>query len=269
MSYICINKKIINPMNINLIQVFEKTIIRDDYGNVFIEPLCDFFGIQRRHQLDKIRGDKICQSDMQKSINFSAFGDNRPRICLGKKGFIRWIQLLTPAILRPELQVLFEQYQVAVFDYLYEGSEKKTAQLEDIRDYTININHALRIKQQLIEYITEQKQHRDICLSNSPDEWAAIKPALIPQKILPAGAEKLKALTAALPDSLDELRRMKKNVQTNMVKARNMLDYQSHHKKEEENPMPQGYKREVINTRIREYKTQLEEIDAKMAELIK
>ena len=244
--------------------VLHDTVRRTEDGDIFIDPVCNFFGIQTRNQIDRLKIDKICQSDMRKNSSQAEFGDTKKRVCVGKRGFLRWIQIINAAIVRSDLRDLFEEYQAAVFDYLYTGNEIRTAQLEDIRQYTININHALRTKQQINEYVTEQKQHRDICLYNTPEAWAIAKLALTQQKALPQGAKTMHAIAAGLPDDPAQLRNMRKNLQTNQVKARNLLAYQSKHKLDKPNPMPDGYKREVLNVRLREYQQQIDEINKKL-----
>jgi hypothetical protein len=252
---------------INIETVLHDTVRQAEDGYIFIDPVCKFFGIQTRNQIARLKADKICQSDMRKNIFKAEFGDTKRHVCVGKRGFLRWIQIINPAILRKDLRDLFEEYQAAVFDYLYSGNEIRTAQLEDIRQYTININHAIRVKQQITDYVTEQKQHRNLCLYNDPTEWARVKPTLQAQKPLPAAVNTLKAISAGLPNNPDELRQMKKNLQTYNTKARNLLEYQSKYKADEPNPMPPGYKREVLNVRIREYQQQIEEINIKLAQV--
>jgi len=53
------------------------------------------------------------------------FGDNYPRLCLDKKGFIPWIQLLNPNIIDKNLRPSFLIYQEMIFDFLYGAAEEQ------------------------------------------------------------------------------------------------------------------------------------------------
>lgn len=245
-----------------------QTIVKTEDDKIFIELACNFFGINLLNQTERIRKDRICKSDFGKNHSYLVFGDNRQRLCLGRKGFIRWIQIINPAIVRHELRELFIQYQVAVFDFLYDGNEQKTAQLEDIRTFALNINKAVRINRQVMEYIAEQKQHRDLCLSSLPSEWAQIKPNLFQVKQLPEGPMPLKAIGSELPNNIDQLKNMKKNLQTSISKANSLLQFRVEYSGKDENPMPEGYKKEMIKLRIKGYEEQLEKVDQKLIEII-
>jgi len=256
-------------METNLELVLYKTILRDENQNIFIEPVCNFFGIQTRNQLDRLKKDPICQSDMQKIICQSVFGDNKQRYCIGKRGFIRWIQIINAQILRKNLRELFVQYQVAVFDYLYVGNESKTTQLEDIRKYTENINSAIRVNREVMEYITEQKQHRDLCLATSPIDWAQIKSTLVEQKKLPESTAQMVSNSAELPDDMEKLMKLKHSVQTNIGKNKNVLLYQRQIAQKVENPLPAGFRKEQIKLRIKAQEAEVEKICTKIDEVNK
>ena len=244
-----------------------KAVFIDDEGNIFVEPFCKFFVINFKNQKRTINDDPILQTEGTKKYHELYFGDKRSRLCLRKRGFIRWIQLINAEIVHPQLQILFVQYQVAVFDYLYNGNEQKTAQLEDIRTFALNINKAVRINRQLMEYIAEQKQHRDLCLSSSPSDWIEIKANLFQEKQLPEAPVQLKAIGVELPNDIEQLRNMKKNIQTNLIKNKNRMLYNSKYKKEIENPMPEGYKKEMAKLRIKKFEQQLEEVNQKLIEI--
>lgn len=250
-----------------------KTVLTDtiktvDNDSIFIEPVCSFFEIDLLNQIERLKNDRICQSDIGKKSDYLLFGDNRQRSVLGKKGFIRWIQILSPAIIRSDLQDLFTEYQAAVFDFLYHGMELNTAQLEDIRNYAIKINEALNLRQQITAYMTEQNNHRNLCLSNSPRDWAEIKKTLVEEKALPEVPVQFKAIAAGLSNNIYELKSRKHNLQINMLRNQYTLDYQSQKKKKEPNPLPEGYRREVLKLKIKKQQEQIDEIEKKIVELI-
>ena len=243
------------------------TLVISDDESIFVEPVCKFFGINFKNQRERILEDPILQSESGKKHHESTFSDKRLRLCLGKRGFIRWIQIINPVIVRPELQKLFIKYQVAIFDSLYNGSGNKVMQLEDIRNYALNINSALGLKDQIMEYITEQKNHRDLCLQSTPENWVSIKPTLTAEKQLPAAANSFKAIAAALPNTENELMYLKKRLLSNLSKDRSLLLYQSKFHLPEENPMPDGFRRETIKIRMKQSETKIDEIDQKLLKM--
>ena len=103
--------------------MFEKTI-QNDENFIFIKPLCDFFGINHQRQYGRIQNDVILARSLTKKSKMMTNGRTYPRICLDKKGFIRWIQIINPNIVAIELRESFINYQEMVFDYLYGAAEE-------------------------------------------------------------------------------------------------------------------------------------------------
>lgn len=67
-----------------------------------------------------------------------------------------------------------------------------------------------------------------------------------------------------LPDDADELKKMKKNLQTSNAKDQILLDYQTKTKQAKTNPMPTGPKRMKLENRIKARSKKIEEIDYKL-----
>ena len=105
-------------------QIFEKTI-QTDGEYIFIKPLCDFFKIDTENQVLKIKNDPILANCYGKNSNKMLFGDNYPRFCLDKKGFVRWIQIINPTIIDQNLRASFLIYQELILDYLYGAAEEQ------------------------------------------------------------------------------------------------------------------------------------------------
>jgi hypothetical protein len=113
-------------MDNQLTTTFEKTIVKmDDF--IFIEPICNYFGIAYRAQLRVINKDHILKSSSTKKCSKMLFGDNKQRIALNKRGFIRWIQLINTKTVHEKLRSKLEQYQIFIFDFLFGNLEKKEA----------------------------------------------------------------------------------------------------------------------------------------------
>lgn len=253
-------------MEQNLELALGKTIVENEEQYIFVEPVCDFFKISFKNQKRTINEDSILQSEGTKKYHELLFGDKRLRLCLSKRGFIRWIQIINAQLVHPELRDLFVQYQVAVFDYLWTGNIQKTDQLEDIRKYAENINTAIMVNRQVMEYISEQKQHRDLCLASSAIDWARIKPTLIEEKALPE-SKHLKAIGSDLPNDIQPLRYEKHRLQNVLRKNINLLLYNSRSPQKEENPMQEGYRKEMIKIKNKNLLAELEIIDQKILEL--
>ena len=111
-------------MEKNQLSVFNHTI-KSEEEYIFVKPLCDFFKIDYENQVDKIRNDVILSLQSVKKPNEKLFGENRPRVCLTKKGFIRWIQLINPNTLPINQQVQFLQYQTDIFDFFYGTAQEE------------------------------------------------------------------------------------------------------------------------------------------------
>jgi len=70
-----------------------------------------------------------------------------------------------------------------------------------------------------------------------------------------------------LSDDPQELKRIKKNLQSANTKDRNQLQYQQKSRGEKEKPMPEGPKRRRIEFRIKNREAQIEKIDQKLVDL--
>ncbi len=71
----------------------------------------------------------------------------------------------------------------------------------------------------------------------------------------------------SLPEDIEELKRVKKNLQTNNTKDNNLLLFQQKTKGPKENPMPDGPKRKRIEIRIADKLNTIKLIDTKILEL--
>jgi len=67
-----------------------------------------------------------------------------------------------------------------------------------------------------------------------------------------------------LPNNIEDLKALKKGVQTNIAKDRNRLEYQSPNKQKVKAQMPEGPKRTVVEERIKERMELVKKIDDKL-----
>lgn len=109
--------------------------VENEEQAIWITPVCSFFKISYENHRKLIKSDPILQSIQIKKSDYLAFGDNRQRILLPKLGFIRWIQLINPNTVDPELREKFKQFQVDVFKIAYSASEKRTEHAALYKEY--------------------------------------------------------------------------------------------------------------------------------------
>jgi len=101
------------------LQLFRQTVVAEHNDCIFIHPVCEIFEIDSKNQYKIIKNDPILSNQGGKKTASLLFGDNYLRVFLTRKGFIRWIQLLNPNIVREDLREKLIQYQTNIFDYIY------------------------------------------------------------------------------------------------------------------------------------------------------
>jgi hypothetical protein len=129
-------------METTTLQTF-KTTVKSEGDHIFVKPLCDFFQINYDNQSERIKNDPILSNCTGKKPFKMLFGDNYPRIYLTKKGFVRWIQLISPAILPKEHRAKFIQYQIDIFDFFY-GTAQEENEIRKLMDEKQKIDQQLK-----------------------------------------------------------------------------------------------------------------------------
>lgn len=105
-------------MENNKLTMFNDAIVYSG-ENVWVKPLCDFFEINVQNQYRKIKKDRILTKLRIKMSADLGEIDENGRILLSKKGFLRWVQIINPNTVKPEMREQFILFQELVFDYLY------------------------------------------------------------------------------------------------------------------------------------------------------
>jgi hypothetical protein len=101
------------------IQIFTETVRYDnDEQYIFVKPLCDFFDIEYENVKKTVQRDEVLQRTSVIKADEFIFGDKRERIALTKPGFIRWVQLLNPDLVRPDLKDKLIHYQTKVTEWI-------------------------------------------------------------------------------------------------------------------------------------------------------
>jgi P22_AR N-terminal domain len=107
------------------LELITKTV-QIDNNFIYIKPICDYFEINYENQCRYIAKDTILKNWSTKKSNSLLFGDNYPRVLIGKNGFIRWIQQLNSNLVRKDLKDTLVTYQKNIFDFLYAAVENTT-----------------------------------------------------------------------------------------------------------------------------------------------
>ena len=105
-------------------------IIKVEIEHIWVEPVCEFFKISYRNATRTIQNDHFLQSEWTKKSSDLLFLDKRSRFLLTKKGFIRWIQLINPNTVAPELREKFIGFQTFVFYHIYGAAEHQRREAE-------------------------------------------------------------------------------------------------------------------------------------------
>ncbi len=137
-------------METNALTMFNSTI-KYDGDDIFIQPFCDFFGIDYLNQKKAINKSLLLKTSVSKKTSMLIFGDERERIALTKQGFITWILQLRCQIVHPNLQEKLLQYQSLIFDFMF-GSVKRE---EKARINYARLNKLKRLKGIITSEITK------------------------------------------------------------------------------------------------------------------
>jgi len=153
-------------METTALQMFTKTVLVDNDEDIFIKPLCDFFKIDPENQSDRIKNDPILSKSSAKKPSKRLFGDNYQRVCLNKKGFLRWIQIINPNIIDEQLRPSFLIYQELIFDFLIGSAEEQkmigllNAELQNMQLQYSDIGNRIRTtKKSLFAALNQRYQY--------------------------------------------------------------------------------------------------------------
>lgn len=115
------------------IQMFKSTVSMDSVGVISAKPLCDFFGLDWSNQQKLFKNDPHLAQLMVKKPSTGTDGKTYEMIHFTKKGFLRWVQLINPNIVRDNLKEKFLNYQMLIFDYLYGSMEEQDKMQADYK----------------------------------------------------------------------------------------------------------------------------------------
>ena len=125
-----------------------------------------------------------------------------------------------------------------------------------------NTDALIAQRKELSDQIAECSEMIDIMWKAKEDYYVN---NIIPDiKALTAEKKAKETLVVELPDALDELKKMKKNLQSGNTKDQCILDYRQTTKGEKKNPLPDSPKRIKIEIRIKQRDTAIEAIDYKL-----
>lgn len=107
------------------IEIFKQTAMADSAGVIPAKPLCDFFGLDWSNQQKTFKSDPHLAQLMVKKPSTGNDGKTYQMIHFSKKGFLRWVQIINPNVVREDLKEKFLNYQLQIFDYLFGSLEEQ------------------------------------------------------------------------------------------------------------------------------------------------
>lgn len=125
------------------------SIVKYSGEDIFIQPFCDFFGIQYKNQLKSISRNPLLKKSVSKKRSITLFGDNFERVALTKQGFITWILQINPSIVHQNLKEKLFQYQSLIFDFMF-GSLEREAR---VKTTYARLNKLKRLKTKIVAEI--------------------------------------------------------------------------------------------------------------------
>lgn len=107
---------------------------------IAIKPFCEFFGLDFQNQCDRIKRDPILNQLYGNFHTVAQDSKQRAMFCLTKRGFIRWIDRISPQNVAENLREKFIQFQILIDEFLY-GSEQE-------QKYIAGLNNEIQMLQQ-------------------------------------------------------------------------------------------------------------------------
>lgn len=117
-------------MEVNMIELYEKTIPAENHNNIPITFFCDYFDIDESKMLKLIEIDKLYKDNFSLLIDEDLFDDKKAHLYLNKKSFIRWILQLHIENTNDNQRELFIEYQINIVDYLFNNANQQEAILK-------------------------------------------------------------------------------------------------------------------------------------------
>ena len=155
------------------LKMFTDTV-KVESGQIFVKPLCDFFGIDYRNQVSKIKNSPEMASQIGKNRSEMLFSDTRHHLSLTKNGFLMWILSINPLTIREELRDNFIRYKSLISDYLYGSAEEQenirnlNARLQQLKNRNRETRREIRVTQgKLTDALNQRYQYEIDFTENS------------------------------------------------------------------------------------------------------
>ena len=111
-------------------------VIDTDY--IAIKPCCEFFGIDYRKQLERIKKDFVTGQLCSKRIILAGDGKHREMYSLPKSGFLRWVYTINAATIAEKNGQKFIEFVKLLHEYLFgDASPARLIQQKQDRLYEI------------------------------------------------------------------------------------------------------------------------------------
>lgn len=149
------------------LEVFESAVqvIENDY--IAIKPCCEFFEIDYRKQLARIKTDIVTSQLCSKQIIVAADGKQREMYSLPKSGFLRWIYTLNAGSIAGKNGQKFNSFVVLLHEYLFGDTsparliQQKQDRLYEIRAESQKLAGKIEAMKAEVKDLKIQKQEID------------------------------------------------------------------------------------------------------------
>jgi hypothetical protein len=138
---------------------------------IFVKPMCEFFGINYKNQVERLSKDQIIKTQVGKKRHELIFGDKSEHLMVSKAGFLRWVQIINPSIVRPEMRKKFEKFQELSFDFLYGGNIQKDQYINYLKAQWEELGSLRKDYSALGNQIQKKRFHIERVMGMAIGEW--------------------------------------------------------------------------------------------------
>lgn len=155
-------------MNLEALNLFEDTVKQDE-GHIFIEPFCNFFGIDYRNQKKIIQKNEFLARSVSKKTQMLLFGDKRERLVFQKEGFLVWVLQIKPQIVHPNLTEKLKIFQSNILVFLTGNVKNQEADRKLVNQYYLEKDNLINERKSINARIKDlDVKIKEIATKGSP-----------------------------------------------------------------------------------------------------
>lgn len=144
-------------------------IVENDF--IAIKPCCEVFGIDYKHQVERIKNDILTRQLVGKYPLLAADNKVREMLSLPKSGFLRWVYTLSPGSIAENNRQKFTDFLILLHDYLFgEASPARLQQQKQDQLYAIQ-QRQQKLKGQLAQLKSDIKDVKEQLSDTQREFW--------------------------------------------------------------------------------------------------